>query len=100
MSPRIIALAVAAAALSGCSADEGELRAWMDQVRRDTAPIRDAIPEPKRFAPFRYDNVGQVDPFSLAKFSSPLDRAAVVNKNGLKPDMDRRREALESYPLE
>ncbi len=101
LARRLPLVVVAALACAGCSPDEGELRAWMDQVRRDTQPIRDTIPEPKRFAPFRYDNVGQLDPFSNGKFASALDRAGKpAPRDGPRPDLDRRREALESYPLE
>ncbi len=106
MSPRTLrsccALAVlaGAAVLGGCGADETELRAWMDDVRRNTQPIRDTIPEPKRFEPFRYENLTQADPFSNTKMQTALERTAKASSTGPKPDLDRRREALENFPLE
>ena len=100
LARRLAAASMVVAAAAGCSADESELRNWMDQVRRVTQPIRDSIPEPKRFMPFRYDNAGQVDPFTASKLASTLEQAVQRNKTGPRPDLERRREVLENYPLE
>ena len=89
----------AALALSGCANDQSELRAWMEQVRASTPPVQERIEEPKRFEPFRYDNVAQVDPFSLEKMAVVLESSHKPG-GGLKPDLNRRREVLESYPLD
>lgn len=96
----LLAPVLGAALLAGCGSEEGELRAWMDEVRRNTPAIRDEIAEPKRFEPFRYENLTQVDPFSMGKLQTALDRTAKKNVGGLQPDTDRRREALEQFPLE
>jgi type IV pilus assembly protein PilP len=93
-------LAVPLALAGGCTNDQNELRAWMDQVRRDTQPIRDSIPEPKQFEPFRYDNATLTDPFSSGRLQLALDKLAARNKSGLAPDPNRRREPLENFPLE
>lgn len=89
-----------AAVLAGCGGDQNELRAWMDDVRRNTMPIREAIPEPKHFEPFRYDNLAQIDPFSQTKLQAALDKLAQRSKGGARPDLNRRREPLENYSLE
>ncbi len=86
--------------LGACSSEQSELRAWMDDVKRNTQPIRDQIPEPKKFEPYRYDNVSQVDPFSNAKLQAALDRLNKRPTAGPRPDDNRRREALENFPLE
>lgn len=91
---------VTAAAVVGCANEQGELRAWMDGVRANTPPVRERIEEPKRFEPFRYDNVAQVDPFSTEKMAVVLGDVKKHDGDGLKPDMNRRREALESHPLD
>jgi type IV pilus assembly protein PilP len=96
----IALLVIGAAGLSACSGDQSELQAWMDEVRRDTRPITDVIAEPKQFEPFRYDNAGQMEPFSAAKLQAAFDRMVQRNTGGPSPDMNRRREPLESYPLE
>lgn len=96
---RLLTLA-AVLALAGCSNDQSELRAWMQQVRADTKPIQERIEEPKKFAPFRYDDVAEVDPFSPEKLATVLDGPQRPGAGGLKPDLNRRREALEAFPLD
>ena len=101
MSARPIAAACAALAvlglLAGCSDEQQELRGWMEQQRRNTPVVSEKIEPPKQFPPFRYENAGQSDPFSQAKLAL---RPGEVPATGLKPDLNRRREALESFPLE
>lgn len=93
--------AVAAVSLAGCANDQAELREWMKTVRAGVKPVHHPISEPRRFEPYRYDNEGQVDPFSVAKLGgSPAVNDAGVPRGGLKPDTTRPREALESYPLD
>lgn len=96
----VLALGAFSLVLSACSSDRNELMAWMNEVRNNTPPIKDVIPEPKRFEPFRYENLAQTDPFSARKLQAAFDKLQSRNKNGLQPDLNRRRESLESYPLE
>lgn len=97
---RIIAVAAALVTLAGCGDDQHELQAWMDETRQATPPIRDKIAEPKRFEPFRYEPGTQADPFSPAKLHGAIEKLAARKSTGPKPDLERRREPLESYPLE
>lgn len=97
---RLLMAAAACALAAGCSSDQSELRAWMQEVRASTTPIRERIEEPKRFAPFRYDDEAQVDPFSPQKLAVVLEGPQRAGSGGLKPDLDRRREALEAFPLD
>ncbi len=101
MSPRRVAAVCAGLALSaglvGCSDEQQELRGWMEQQRRNTPVATEKIDPPKQFAPFRYQNAGPSDPFSQSKLAL---RAGEAPMSGLQPDMNRRREALESFPLE
>lgn len=101
MNARSIAAAVAAATmlgtLAGCSDGEQELRSWMEQQRRNTPAVSERIEPPKEFPPFRYENAGGEDPFSQSKLAL---RQAEVPKTGLNPDLDRRREVLEGFPLD
>lgn len=92
--------ALAAASLAGCANDQAELRQWMDTVRAGVKPVHERISEPRRFEPYRYDNEGQVDPFSVAKLGGAPAADGETPRGGLKPDLTRRREALESYPLD
>ena len=72
----------------------------MTEVRNKTQPIKDTIPEPKRFEPFRYENLAQTEPFSTRKLQAAFDKLQTRNRNGIQPDVNRRRESLESFPLE
>jgi type IV pilus assembly protein PilP len=93
--------AVAAASLAGCANDQTELREWMQTVRAGVKPVHQPISEPRRFEPYRYDNLGQVDPFSIAKLGGAIDAGdGAAARGGLKPDTTRQREALEAYPLD
>jgi type IV pilus assembly protein PilP len=87
--------------LSGCG-DGGvqEVKQWMDEVRAQTKSIVPKIAEPKKFTPFAYSAKSQVDPYNPAKLSVALARQQANSGNGIKPDLDRRKEALEAYPLD
>lgn len=99
------ALAVlAVAALQGCgSSNEDELREWMAQLRATTRPHVTPLSEPKRFQPENYVVDGAADPFNQAKLTQALRRdSAQVASNAtlIAPEMARRKEPLEAYPLD
>jgi type IV pilus assembly protein PilP len=97
------AIAMAAALLTGCGAsDESELRAWMNSVKQATRATTQPVPPPKEFAPFVYDsNVGD-DPFDPQKILKAVARQqqARASASAVKPDLERRREVLEGFPLD
>ncbi|MDB5906132.1 MAG: pilus assembly protein PilP [Massilia sp.] len=98
---RMGALALAAVLLAGCSdRDVKEVRDWMGQVKKDTKIRVVPLAEPKTFIPFAYTARDAVDPFSQNKLLAELARAAEKSDNPNKPDMTRRRELLETYPLD
>jgi type IV pilus assembly protein PilP len=94
-------LLLAALLLSACSdSDVREVQSWMDQVRKDTKVAVTPLSEPKTFIPFAYSAKDVVDPFSPNKLLAELAKAAAKSDNKYKPDMDRRKELLESFPLD
>lgn len=93
-------VAAAALALTACAQDQSELRAWMQEVRASTPPVQERVDPPKRFEPFKYDNVAKVDPFSVEKLAVVFESGQGGNGSGLRPDLNRRREILEDYPLD
>jgi type IV pilus assembly protein PilP len=95
----ILLLLSLCAVLVACSSEQSELQAWMDQETKAVNPTKEKISEPKAFEPYRYENATQVDPFSNTKLSIALDKMQKA-KGGLQPDMARRREVLENFPLE
>lgn len=87
--------------LSGCG-DDGvqDVRAWMDETKR-TTPVKVAkIAEPKTFIPFAYGGKDTVDPYDPAKLSVALAKLQGRTGTGIKPDLNRPREPLESVPLD
>lgn len=86
--------------LAGCDARIAEIDVWMQEVRATTPPIRTRLEEPKRFNPFYYDLVEEIQPFSPIKLAALQDPMQVRAKGGLAPDVNRRREVLENFPIE
>lgn len=86
--------------LSGCG-DSGvqEIKEWMADVKLHTHVFIPKLTEPKKFTPFVYASKTSIDPFNANKLLVVL-AAMQDNGNGLKPNMERRREALENYPLD
>lgn len=104
MNPRrTVALAVLAATLAGCGGgDEAELRAWMDDTRKTMRPTTQPVPEPKQFSPYVYEGKTLIDPFDAQKMVLAVARQAQsrASASAIKPDLDRRREVLEGYPID
>lgn len=90
--------------LLGCSgASEDELRRWMADQRSQTRPRVTPISEPKQFVPESYRQAATVEPFSSQKLTQALKREstqAAANGALIAPELARRREALESFPLD
>jgi type IV pilus assembly protein PilP len=95
------ALALAAVLLAGCSdSDVKEVKDWMAEVKKETRVAVVPLSEPKTFVPFAYTTREETDPFSPNKLLAELARAAEKDDSKFKPDMGRRKEPLENYPLD
>lgn len=94
-------LAILTAGLAGCG-DGGlhEVKQWMDEVRKQTVVSVPKLAEPKKFTPFVYTLKNEVDPYNPAKLAVALAKLEARSGSGIKPDLDRRREPLEAYPLD
>jgi len=90
----------ATALLAGCSADHDELRGWMEQQRREAKPNVPPLQPPKRFDPQPYTAAQAVEPFSTQKLSVALKQEARQPNSLLAAELNRRKEPLESYPLD
>lgn len=103
---RVQALASAAACLplillQGCGdGGEQEVRQWMDEVRRTTPVKIEKLSPPKTFTPFVYAAQNEPDPYSPAKLSVALAKLQASSTSPIQPDLNRRREALENFPLD
>jgi type IV pilus assembly protein PilP len=103
MSPKPAFLGMAViAALTGCGGDGiEEIQAWMNETKSQTRIVITKIPEPKKFIPFTYEAKNTIDPYDPMKLEVALAKAlAKPGNNSFKPDLDRRREALEGFPLD
>lgn len=100
-SRKIIGLFLPLLTLTACSNNGvSEVQEWMDQVKKETRVVVPKISAPKVYLPFAYAGKNNVDPFNPAKLLVVLARIKAESSNGLKPDMERRREVLEAYPLD
>lgn len=91
--------------LAGCgSSSEDQLRAWMLEQRAQMRPRITPIPEPKQFKPESYIEAGLVDPFNKEKLTSALKRdsaqPASTTSALITPELARRKEPLEAFPLD
>lgn len=95
---------VLAGVLAGCSiSGEDELRQWMSDQRNQVHPKVMPLVEPKKFIPQAYTQEASIDPFSLQKLTQALKRdstQSVSNTALIAPELARRKEALESYPVD
>ena len=101
----MIPVALASAALlAGCSAsNQDELEQWMAQQRATTRPKVEPIPEPKKYIPQAYSQANAFDPFSNEKLTQALKKETAQSTASaalLAPELARRKEPLEAYPLD
>jgi len=87
--------------LAGCG-DGGvqEIKQWMDEAHKETKVAVPKLSPPKQFIPFAYAGKNSIDPFNPIKLSVALARLKTNSSGALKPDLERRRDPLESYPLD
>ena len=97
---RSVALVLAAVLLAACSDDHDELRAWMEQQRREAKPSVKPLQAPKKFDPEPYSSAQAVEPFSAQKLTVALKQEARQPNSLLAAELNRRKEPLESYPLD
>jgi type IV pilus assembly protein PilP len=96
-------LFLAAAAVAGCGGSEhSELQQWMAEQRAKTRPQVPPIAEPKKFSPQLYALEGTTEPFSNQKLAQALKRDSTTGTTSalIAPELNRRKEPLEGYPLD
>lgn len=95
------AVALLLAACGGSGTDE--LQKWMSDQRGAVRPKVVPIAEPKIFKPEAYRPGELVAPFSKEKLAQALKRdgvQAVANAALVAPELARRKQALEAFPLD
>jgi type IV pilus assembly protein PilP len=95
---KVFGYLIAAAALGGCADSEQEaLHGWMAGQRDRVKPEAPLIAEPGAFMPQPYTGSDATEPFDARKLTQVLRRDA-PRPGG--PELDRRKEALEAFPLD
>lgn len=93
---RLFAGACLLGLLVGCGGDEAsDLRQFVKESGEGLRGRVEPIPEVKQFEPFAYNAFDLPDPFRPDK-----QVADARGGGGPQPDMNRRKEALEAFPLE
>ena len=90
--------------LAGCaSSGDEDLQTWMAAQRNAAHPKVVPLEEPKRFMPQPYTQRGSIDPFDPQKLARALKKESTqVSANAalIAPELNRRKEPLEAYPLD
>lgn len=80
-----------------------DLRAWMLEQRAITKPKITPLTEPKKYNPEIYSADSGIEPFNQLKLTQALRRDSnqiSANASLIAPEMARRKEALEAFPLD
>ncbi len=104
MSRIVLTTLAAGLVLAGCGAGgKAELQQWMTEQRAKTQPQVAPLPPPKKYEPQAYTEAASADPFSSTKLTQALRResgASAASVALLAPELARRKEPLESFPLD
>lgn len=102
-SHRLLTLAFAMI-IAGCGFSQDEdLRQWMADLRATTKPRVTPLTEPKQFQPQSYSMESGLEPFNAVKLTQALRKDSnqlAANAALIAPEMARRKEPLEAYPLD
>jgi type IV pilus assembly protein PilP len=89
-------LPVALVALTSCSSEIEELKSFVRDSEKGLPRRIEPLPPVKPFEPFTYEGFDLPDPFKPRKLAPPKEGGG----GGLAPDLNRRKEPLEAFPLE
>ena len=81
--------------LGGCSSEIDDLKQFVRESEKGVPRRVDPLPAVKPFEPFAYEGFDLPDPFRPRKIVQKEGAAG-----GVAPDLNRRKEPLESFPLE
>lgn len=91
------ALIGACVLLAGCTGgSQDDLKAWMDEQAKTMRGAVRPLPELRQVSVVAYAGTQGDDPFRIGRME-PERRAS---GSALRPDLERRREPLEAFPLE
>jgi type IV pilus assembly protein PilP len=91
-----IVVSAALITLAGCGGEMDELKQFVRDSEKGLPRRIEPLPPVKAFEPFTYEGFDLPDPFKPRKLAEKRDGGA----SGLAPDLNRRKEPLEAFPLE
>lgn len=95
---RLISVFASSLLIMGCSSDGmDDLREFVANAHKGKTAKVEPLPEIKTTEPFSYSAAKLTDPFAATNLKPISNKTA---GNGPRPDMNRRREPLEEYPLD
>ena len=97
---RAVVIACIGSVLAACGGEQDELTQWMEQQKREAKPNVQPLSPPKKFNPQAYVAAIGVEPFSTQKLTVALKQEARQPNSLLSAEINRRKEPLESYPLD
>ena len=83
--------------LTACSEEFQDIKDFIKESEKGLKGRVEPLPEVKPYEPFTYNAFDLPDPFKPRKIETA---ARGTGTNKLQPDLNRRKEALEAYPLE
>ena len=92
---RVGITALLLAGLVACSPGRADLEAYVAEVKARPGPPLEPLPVMQQFETFEYSADSERDPFT-----TPKQTEQSSGGGGLRPDPDRRKEYLESFPLD
>jgi type IV pilus assembly protein PilP len=97
MNRRLLLPIVLCCGLSACGGEQySDLRQFVKESENLPHGRIPPLPDVKPYEPFTYDAYNLIDPFKPRKIEPPKSAAG----GGIQPDLARRKEPLEGYPLE
>ena len=99
---KVLVVVLIAAGLSACDSDQEDLPRWMAEQRAQVKPSVPRITEPKKFTPQTYTEASSFEPFNMLKLTQALRRESNQPSTSelIAPELARRKEALEAFPLD
>lgn len=93
---RATVLTIGLLTLAGCGGEQyQDIQEFMREAEKSAPRKIEPLPEVKAYTPFEYAGYDLPEPFRPRKLA-----ATKGDTNGVQPDLNRRKEPLESYPLE
>ncbi len=99
---KILWLTLAVLALTACESDQEDTQRWMAEQRAQVRPSVPPITAPKKFTPQAYTEAASFEPFNMLKLTQALRRESNQPSTSelIAPELARRKEALEAFPLD